>query len=650
LSRKATKGTKGNSATAATQGRAYAFGWYCFLAVIALTPLVMGALPPQFGQLAAFRAFDPFTLPKTVTFLVLTGLSLASLCVSVLRREFELRWHTVMWVLVGLFGWACVSTMFSASRLESLVGTYHSDEGLVAILGYVAVAFLAIQYVRSTRDLRAVMATAVVSGVVVSAYAVLQYLGADPMMWVGDAGDRVTSTMGNPDHLGTYLVFPLALGIGLALSAPRGRARVGWWTAVVLVVLALVVAETRGAWIGALAVMLCIGFGILGDAWKGSRSSKVALGAISVAVVLGLAVAIVLVRPRMAGSSSDLWALLTQLSNGRTVIWVTGLRAWLTRPILGWGPDGFERAFGHAVGADWYALIEGLQSAKSAHNTFVQTLVALGLPGLVLTLWALVQTGIASFRRMRSAAGPAKLQLLGLWAALIGLAVALLFGVASPPAVVWLWLTVGLLLASVSHLVGTPPRPLLLVGAGLGVAVSLFAGSWIVADVIVGRAIQFPPGPVQVSEVEKAVRVAPLSPFYRWLLADTLVTQSIAEQRAGAPSPVYDATTVRALGAYEAAANANPGDPLVHTGYASVLTAYAARHADSGAGEKAIGVAREAVALAPRNPAALGALARAYEVSGRHDEAVATALLARDVAPEYSMQTLGSLLKGETTP
>ena len=144
-----------------------------------------------------------------------------------------LRWHPVLWV-VALVGWAGVSALFSASPVLSIMGGYHSNEGLAAIVGYLLVAFLAIQFVRSTRALRTVAVTAVVAGSIVSTYAVLQFVGVDPFGWVNDTG-RVFATMGNPDTLGTYLVFPLALAAGLALSTPRGRASIGWWAATVLI-------------------------------------------------------------------------------------------------------------------------------------------------------------------------------------------------------------------------------------------------------------------------------------------------------------------------------------------------------------------------------------------------------------------------------
>ena len=213
------------------------------------------------------------------------------------------RWHPVLWLLVALIGWAGVSTLFSVSPTVSVWGAYLRNEGLVALFGYGLVAFLAVQYVRSTRDLRTVAATVVVSGSLVSAYALLQFAGVDPIQWAGDTG-RAISTFGNADMLGDYLVFPFALALGLALSARGRRPLLGWWAVVALVASALLATSTRGAWIGALAAMLCIGLVGWGGLWQASRRRRLMVGGVATAAIAATVLAIVLVRPRLAGSAT----------------------------------------------------------------------------------------------------------------------------------------------------------------------------------------------------------------------------------------------------------------------------------------------------------------------------------------------------------
>ena len=528
------------------------------------------------------------------------------------------------------------------------MGGYHSNEGLGAIVGYVLVAFLAIQYVRSTRALRAVAVTAVAAASLVSAYALLQFVGVDPFGWVNDTG-RVFATLGNPDMLGTYLVFPLALAAGLAMSPPRGRSAFAWWVVTALIAGALVATLTRGAWIGALAVASSIALVGRAGEWKTQRSRKLLVGGLLIAAAAASA-AIVAIRPRLAGGATTLAGLLTSLSNGRTVIWTTGLRGWLAHPITGWGPDGFGAAFQSAVGADWYAIVDGLQTTVNAHDIFVQTLVTLGIPGLALTSWALGRAAGVSLHGLRPAKGPSRILLVALWGALIGMIVALVFGVTVPAVTVWLWLTVGLLLAPLSHRVAAPHRALLATGAVVGLALAVWAGTWQVADVMVGRAMQMQPGSAQVAQLTAATRLNPITPNYDWLLAEAMVNDAIAQQKAGASSRVVDEVMLKAISAFETAAGANRGDAMLRSAFSNVLVGFAARHPGTNAAARAVETALEAVRLAPGNPAALGALARAYAVSGRRADAEQAALRARAVAPAYAAQTLGSLGLGTTAP
>lgn len=637
-----------------SHGRAYTLGWYCFFAFVALTPLFMAVLPPRWGTPSGFLTYDPVSLPKTVAFLVLSCVSLGALCVSAVRGESELRWHPVLWVIVALIGWAGISTAVSASPAMSVWGAYARNEGLVSLVGYGLVAFLAVQYVRSTRNLRTLMVAAVLSGSLVSVYAVVQYFGFDPIEWTNVTG-RVWSTFGNADTLGTYLLFPLALSLGLALSTPKGWRSLGWWLAAALIASALWLTETRGAWLGAGVMLLCLIFAGWYGVWRTSRRWRLAFGGLVVFVTAATGVAIALVR-RGAANSTALSSQLARLSNGRTIIWLTGLRGWLAHPITGWGPDGFARAFERAVGADWYAAAgvgfgSGLAgAADNAHNFIIQILVTLGIPGLVLTTWAIVQTLIESFRSLRVAKGPGRLLLAAVWAALLGTGVSLLLGLTTPMVSVWLWLAVGLLLAPLSRpITRTVPRAVFVAVATLGLAVAAWAVSWLVADVAVSQATRQPAGPSQVSELQSAVRLDPLVNKYRWLVAEAIVSEALAEQSAGQSRQAVDETMQRAISAYDAAASADPGDALVHVALANILVSFAARHPGGDAAGRALGAALYAAKLAPRNAAVLVALATAYEAAGRHEEAQTTARLAREVAPAYSMQTLGSLGL-DTTP
>jgi tetratricopeptide (TPR) repeat protein len=228
---------------------------------------------------------------------------------------------------------------------------------------------------------------------------------------------------------------------------------------------------------------------------------------------------------------------------------------------------------------------------------------------------------------------------------------ALTLGVGLPDVAVWLWLTVGLLLAPAAHRVPAPRRGVLATAALLGLALAVWAGSWMVADVFVGRAMKREAGPAQVSELETAVRLNPLSQNYREFVGDALVKEAFAEQSAGSSAQTVEQSMRRALSAYEAAVAADRGDMYTRVKLADLLVQFAAVYPESDAAQRAVSAAQDAVRLAPHNATTLVVLARAYQAAGSLDEAVKTARLARSVAPEYAAQTLGSLgLDGASAP
>jgi tetratricopeptide (TPR) repeat protein len=185
----------------------------------------------------------------------------------------------------------------------------------------------------------------------------------------------------------------------------------------------------------------------------------------------------------------------------------------------------------------------------------------------------------------------------------------------------------------------------------LGIAIVVWAGSWLVADVVVGRAMKREAGPARVSGLETAVRINPLSQNYREFVADALVSEAFAEQRAGSSPQTVEDLMRRAVSAYEAAVAADRGDMYTRVKLADLLVQFATAYPESDAAQRAVEAAQDAVRLAPTNATTLVALARAYAAAGRLDEAGNTARLARSVAPDYAAQTLGSLgLDGASTP
>src|SRR6185503_16396889 len=93
---------------------------------------------------------------------------------------------------------------------------------------------------------------AFLAGVASGLYSLAQYAGIDFAGAPGAAGLRPFSTMGNPDFLAAYLVAVLPVGVAWWVRRPSVLKLAGC----LVVLAALLIAQSRGAWLGILAAAL----------------------------------------------------------------------------------------------------------------------------------------------------------------------------------------------------------------------------------------------------------------------------------------------------------------------------------------------------------------------------------------------------------
>lgn len=371
--------------------------------------------------------FDPvsisaFDLPKALfsratewLLVVLIGLTLVRFGVGVLPR-------TRIHLAVGALLLATVAaTIFAENRYVALYGEHERYLGLTFVIDmfvmYVAVS-VAFRRPREWAILAMVGAATVLA---VFVYAIAQYGGLDPLPWVDDPGSRPFSTLGNPDVLGRFatVVFGVSLGVAAFAAGPSSR-----WVrpmAILFVIGSAVltgIVATRSSLLGFAAagltgVILYILRAPPNGLWR-----RAALAAGTSAVVIGL----LLISPLAARTQATFDANLGV--EGRLAIYRTALSAFGSRPIFGYGPDGFAVAY-PANRDERDAQIHARVPQSSAHSWIFQTLATTGAVGLAALLSAIAAGGWALWRRglRRSpwVAGPLLLAFAAYWAdALVG--------------------------------------------------------------------------------------------------------------------------------------------------------------------------------------------------------------------------------------
>jgi O-antigen ligase len=176
------------------------------------------------------------------------------------------------------------------------------------------------------------------------------------------ASGRISGPFGDPNYFGAYLGAMAALAVALALEAGSMRVKGSLSALTALLSITLLLTQSRGALLSAIAGLIVIAF------VHSRRAGLIAIAGLSLAVVLTYPV---FSDWRFEGDEIRASASLASAA-GRTEAWIAGVDTFLSSPLFGIGLGRFG---------------EGSPGGMLAHNWYVQILAELGVVGFVI--WAL---------------------------------------------------------------------------------------------------------------------------------------------------------------------------------------------------------------------------------------------------------------------
>ena len=404
--------------------------------------------------------FFPFVVGKALYSRALIEIALAVWIVLALRNASYRPVASRLMVAFAVYLVASLIASFAGVSLQrSIWSTYERMQGIVDLTHWLAFALVLTSVFRTRQDWRHVLNLSLLVGVVMALMGAAVMAGLQlPVYDFLEAGERIALTLGNPTYVGVYMLINALIGTGLLLdsftartseeqgsaAAQRRRRRRAmrpgsgtaptllWWrlfwiAAVALSLWMMLESSTRGAFVGLVGALVAASVGYL--LWGRLRGVKIAsaaaivgIGAFGLFLVLGAETSAaqrlaersyVVERFIQAGQGND-----TSLK-GRLASVSFGLRGFIERPLLGWGPENYVVAWGRHYDAEEIGDYRG-PPFDQAHNKPIEELTTKGVVGLAgyLCLWALMLWIVSS--RIRRLGADREILTLVMGAAMVG--------------------------------------------------------------------------------------------------------------------------------------------------------------------------------------------------------------------------------------
>ena len=400
---------------------------------------------------------DVFSTPKLSALWAVFAVVMAVRAWNTVRERrpaFEWVPAVDVWVL-AFMALSVVSFVFSVDRLQSFWGERLQHQGLATLLLYVGFFFVARSVLAGPARLVLLTRAIGVGASIVAAYAVVQWLGLDPI-WTELPQRRVFSTIGQSNALGAYLAMTLPLTMVTAVGAESRNARVAWIIASSLQVFALFLTISRGAYLALAISAVVLLVTMRGNLRRPRLRGLVLTGVIASAtlIVLGF------LGPTRDTVEEIGRRLVTSADIGVPGSVRTHLDLWnvageiiIDHPLIGTGPDTYAIVFPEyrddVLPADQAALL-ALFRVESPHNVYLAIATGSGLAALIAYLVMIGFSYRVIGRRMRTAGREHRLVLIGVIAAVTGHLIADLFITAEVTGTWVFWMLLGSAIGTVT--------------------------------------------------------------------------------------------------------------------------------------------------------------------------------------------------------
>ncbi|MEK7201406.1 MAG: O-antigen ligase family protein, partial [Patescibacteria group bacterium] len=337
--------------------------------------------------------YFPFITGKGFAFRILVEVALAGYVLLALvdaRYRPKFSWTYLLYGALVL--WMVLANFLAENVHKAFWSNFERMDGFVTIV-HMFVFFAVLGSVLTVDQLwRKWWLTFLAAAGLVCAYGLFQLAG---MAEIHQGGARVDATFGNAAYLGVYLLFVIAIALWQAFES-KGWLRNILFAFVFVSAAILFATATRGAIIGLVGATL---LGSMLWAFESKKKSRVLAGGVFLGLLVLIGVFFMAKDTAFIKSDPTLARLSSiSLKDGTTRfgIWNIALAGAQERPVFGWGQEGFTYVFQKY----YHPSLFGQEPwFDRAHNTYLDWLIAGGIPALLLFLGLLGSAVVALYRK-----------------------------------------------------------------------------------------------------------------------------------------------------------------------------------------------------------------------------------------------------------
>ncbi len=356
-----------------------------------LIPLFLIPFIPLY---VANELFFPFITGKGFAFRILVEIALAGyVFLACVDKRYRPKFSWILVFYAALVGWMVLANALAVNPHKAFWSNFERMDGFVTLV-HVFAFFLVLGTVLTVEKLWRKWSLFFVAGAtVLCGHALLQLAG---MAEIHQGSSRVDASIGNAAYLAVYLLFAAAISLWQGLES-KGWVRYTLLSISALCAIIIFATATRGAVIGLTGA---IGLGsILWILEAGKKKTRLAAGGVLLGLLVLVGAFFSLKETSFIKQDPTLSRIASiSAADGATrfTLWSMAAEGVAERPVFGWGQEGFNYVFQKYYRPSLYAQEPWFDRA---HNTYIDWLIAGGIPALLLFLGLLVSAVVALYRK-----------------------------------------------------------------------------------------------------------------------------------------------------------------------------------------------------------------------------------------------------------